>query len=157
MTRVPRPLVAPGNVIRQFSEEEAGRLADEWLAVFGKNRHGVNAKAYLWHVFSGSRYPSIAGAAAVEQYRQQTCVEFIVLSNDRDLAFLTELMPESSSLSDYYVFPPNLAWTMAFTHEDGWLGPYFARHPNYQQLNEANQAKLKKAREMEAAQRRGWC
>jgi hypothetical protein len=157
MTRLPHPLVAPGSVIRRFSEEEAGCLADDWLDVFGKNRHGVNTMAYLWHVFSGARYPSIGGAAAVEQYKQQTGVEFVVLSNDRKLAFLTELMPGSSSLSDYYVFPPNLAWTMAFTHEDGWLGPYFARHPNYQQLSEANQAKLKKVREMEAAQRKGWC
>ena len=157
MVHVPRPLIAPGKVIREFSEEEADRLADDWLAVFGKSRHGVNTKAYLWHVFSGARYPSSSGAAAVDQYKRQSGTEFVVLSNDRRLAFLTELLPESSSLSDYYVFPPNLAWTMAFTHEDGWLGPYFARHPNFEQLNEANQTKLKKVREMEVAQRKGWC
>ena len=157
MNRVSHQLVAPGNVIRQFSEVEAEHLAEEWLAVFGHNRQGANTKAYLWHVFSGARFPSIAGEAAVEQYKRQTGAEFVVLANDRRLAFSTELLPESSSLSDYLVFPPNFAWTMAFTHEDGWLGPYFARHPSFERLNEANQAKLKKVREKEAAQRQGWC
>lgn len=156
MSGVSHQLVAPGTVIRQFSETEAEHLADDWLAVFGHSRQGANTKAYLWHVFSGARYPSIAGPAALERYRLQTGAEFVVLSNDRRLAFLTERLPESSTLSDYLVFPPNFAWTMAFTHEDGWLGPYFARHPHFDQLNEANQAKLKKVREKEAAQRKGW-
>lgn len=156
MTRIHLPLVSPGTVIRQFSEAEAGQLAADWLAVFGKNRHGANTKAYLWHVFSGARYPSSSGAAAVAEYKQQTGVGFVVLSNDRKLAFETELLPESSSCSDYYVFPPNFAWTMAFTHEDGWLGPYFARHPDFVKLNAANQSRLHKLREAEAARQEGW-
>ena len=28
--------------------------------------------------------------------------------------------------SDFFVFPPNLLWTMSFTHEQPDLGPYFA-------------------------------
>lgn len=156
MARANRPLVAPGTVVRQFSEAEAAQLVHEWLAVFGENGHGVNTRAYLWHVFSSARYPSVSGTAAVEQYKQQAGVEFIVLSNDRKVAFQTELLPESSALSDYYVSPPNLAWTMAFTHEDGWLGPYFALHPNFRQLQAANQAKLQKAQEAEAARQKGW-
>jgi hypothetical protein len=28
---------------------------------------------------------------------------------------------------DIYVWPDGLEWTMAFTHEDGWFGPYFSR------------------------------
>jgi hypothetical protein len=156
MTCAHRPLIAPGNVLRQFSEAEASVLAAGWLAIYGKNRHGANTKAYLWHVFSGARYPSASGADAVEQYKQQVGREFVVLSNDRKLAFLTERLPEASSLADYYVFPPNLAWTMAFTHEDGWLGPYFARHPGYAKLNAENQAKLQKHLQAEAARQKGW-
>lgn len=152
---------APGSVIRPYSESEAGQLAASWLAVFGKDRQGVNTKAFLWNIFSAQRYPCIDGEAARAEYAKQTGAEFIVLSNDRKEAFLTERLPESVSLLDYYVFPPNLAWTMAFTHEVGWLGPYFARHPDFARLNEANQtewkARLRKAREIEIARRRGWC
>jgi hypothetical protein len=92
----------------------------------------------------------------LQQYKRQVGVEFVVLSNDRKLAFVTELLPESSSLTDYYVFPPNLAWTMAFTHEDGWLGPYFARHPDFAKLEAENQHKLQKHRQAEAARQKGW-
>ena len=156
MTRAHTPIVTPGSIIRWFSEEDASQLVADWLAVFGKNRHGANTKAYLWHLFSSARYPSVSGAEAVEQYQKQTGAEFVVLSNDHKVAFVTDLLPVSSSLSDYYVFPPNLAWTMAFTHEDGWLGPYFALHPDFVKLSAANQSKLRKAREAEAARQKGW-
>ncbi|MRR56816.1 MAG: DUF4275 family protein [Deltaproteobacteria bacterium] len=156
MIRQNPPLVTPGSIIRCFSEEDAGQLVADWLAVFGKNRHGTNTKAYLWHLFSGAGYPCVSGPEAVEEYQKQSGMEFIVLSNDRKVAFVTDLLPESSSLSDFYVFPPNLAWTMAFTHEDGWLGPYFALHRNFVELNAANQSKLRKAREAEAARQKGW-
>lgn len=150
------PLVTPGIIVHQFSEAEASQLVADWLAVFGKNRQGVNTKAFLWHVFSGARYPNVRGTGAIELYQKQTGAEFVVLSNDRKVAFITDLLPESSSLSDYYVFPPNLAWTMAITHEDGWLGPYFALHPDHVKLSAANQSKLRKAREAEAARQKGW-
>lgn len=157
MARIEYPLVAPGTVVRVFGDAEIQQLVSDWLAVFGRNRNGVNTNSYLWHVFSGGRYPSVADGAAVEAYKQQTGAEFIVLSNYRDVAFLTELRPESSPLVDYYVFPPNLAWTMAFTHEAGWLGPYFARHPDYSALNAANQARLRNAAEAANAREKGWC
>lgn len=57
---------------------------------------------------------------------------------------------------DFYVFPSNLAWTMAFTHEDGWLGPYFARHRNFTELNKANLEKIRKLHQAEAAHLKGW-
>ena len=61
---------------------------------------------------------------------------------------------------DYCVFPANLAWTMAFTHEDGWLGPYFARHPDYEALTRqaARQqlAAARKAQQLEWAKKMGY-
>jgi hypothetical protein len=50
-----------------------------------------------------------------------------------------------------------MAWTMAFTHEDGWLGPYFARHASYQNLNAENLAMIRKAKKAEEARLKGWC
>jgi len=82
--------------------------------------------------------------------------DYVVLSNDRQVVFITDQRPETCSLTDYYVFPPNLAWTMAFTHEDGWLGPYFARHRNFEALDRENAARVRKEREAQAAKLRGW-
>mgnify|MGYP001439648782 CR=1 FL=1 len=146
----------PKRISTQLSEPEVKELVERWLEIFGKDRQGANTKAYLWHVFSSDRYPSVSGTAALNEYRFQKACEYIVLSNDRDDAFTTEVLPEKCSFSDFYVFPPNLAWTMAFTHEDGWLGPYFARHPDYVRLNQGNLARLQKAQEAAAARAKGW-
>jgi hypothetical protein len=148
--------VEPGRVVRRYSEGETASFLAMWLEAFGKNRHGVNAKAYLWHIFSAGRYPNVSGAEALNQYKLQAAPEYIVLSNDRELAFETDVPPARCSLSDYYIFPANMAWSMAFTHEDGWLGPYFARHSNFAALNEANISRLRKASEAEAARLKGW-
>jgi hypothetical protein len=156
MARVTRPLVQPGNVLREYTREEAAAFAAQWLDAFGADRGGVNTKAYLWHVFSGGRYPSLAKAAAREEYEKQLASEYVVLSNDRKTAFATDALPQASSLADFYVFPTNLAWTMAFTHEDGWLGPYFARHRDFATLNESNLRMLRKRRQAEAARSKDW-
>ena len=71
-------------------------------------------------------------------------------------AFVTDQRPTNCYLSDWYVFPENFAWTMAFTHEDGWLGPYFARHERFSELNRENEMKIRKAREAEVARLKGW-
>lgn len=152
-----KPLaVSPGSIVRLFSETEAARLTADWLAVFCKGLKGAKQEPFLWHVFSGGRYPSTEGEAALNYYRAQVGTEFIVLSNDRKTAFLTDRLPESASLFDYYVFPPNLAWTMAFTHESGWLGPYFARHPDAATLDRENETAVRKRHEAETARRNGW-
>jgi Domain of unknown function (DUF4275) len=151
-----RPLVQPGRITRHYNEGETASLLAAWLEAFGKERQGSNTKAFLWHIFSANKYPNVAGAEALVQYKQQEESQFVVLSNDRKVAFATDVRPDECALSDFYVFPENLAWTMAFTHEDGWLGPYFARHQEFARLNVANLAKLKKLREMEAAKQKGW-
>jgi hypothetical protein len=156
MTRKTLPLVEPGDVVREFTSTEVATLVAQWLDAFGANRDGVNAKAYLWHIFSGGRYPSLSGEVAREEYVKQIGAEFVVLSNNRKTAFVTNALPQNSSLVDYYVFPANLAWTMAFTHEEGWLGPYFARHRDFDVLNEVNVRKLRKLQQSEEARVKGW-
>ena len=149
MTRKRKLTTSPGNVIRTFSEYEAVQLSKDWLSVFGKNRHGVNSEDFLWHIFSGGHYPSLEQDAAIQAYDEQPELEVIALSNDLRQALLVDQRPTTSSLSDFYVFPPSFAWTMAFTHEAGSLGPYFARHPNYVDLN-------LKAQHRELARQKGW-
>lgn len=152
----PQAGVAPGAIIRHFSQAEAKALAEQWLEVYGCDRQGVNAKAYLWHIFAADRYPHVARDPAWAQYDSQEAVAFVVLANDRKQAFLTSLRPSSCHWVDYVVFPPNLAWTMARTHEEERLGPYFARHPRYVELAVENHAAVRKQREADVAKSKGW-
>jgi hypothetical protein len=85
--------IEPGKVLRVLPALEASALADAWLEVFAKNRQGANTKAYLWHTFSANRYPSATGKEALAQYELQLTSEYIVLSNDRDAAFVTNQRP----------------------------------------------------------------
>lgn len=149
--------VQPGNILRVYEKEEVAEFRTKWMGTFARNKQGVGTNAYLWHIFSSGRYPSVSGEEALTNYRQQVACEYIVLCNERAIAFATDRLPERCSLRDYYVSPYNLAWTMAFTHEDGWLGPYFARHGRYAELNEANMARLRKLKGMAAARVKGWC
>ena len=148
--------VGPGQVLRWLTKLEVSESVARWLDCFGNDRFGVNARAYMWHVFSYERYPSLSGQAALKQYEQHEAPEFWVVSNERDEGFVTDLLPLSCSLRDWVVFPANLAWTMAFTHEDGYLGPYFARSAAYTRLNAENQALVSKARAAARARGMGW-
>lgn len=147
--------VEPGEALRSFSPSETRDLCKRWMESFGKNG-GVNTKAYLWHVFSWGMNPCLSLREATEEYEKQTAPSFIVMSNDRKQAIETNRRPLRSGVADWVVFPPNFAWTMAFTHEDGWLGPYFARHEHYERLNEENAAKIRKVEAIEAARKNGW-
>ncbi len=156
MTRQESTWVRPGRVLRVLSEGEASALATAWLDVFGRRGTGMSLKAYLWHVFSARGYESLAGKEALSAYAAREAPEYLVLSNDRRTAFVTDLRPDWTSFDDCCVFPPNLAWTMAFTHEDDWLGPYFATHPDVERLDAANLAQIRKRREIEEARVKGW-
>jgi hypothetical protein len=159
--------LALGDVVREYSRAEAQALADQWLAVYAANGTGPGSRRYLWHVFSYGTTPALEGADALARYAQQACAQYVALSNDRKSAFLTTTRPERNLYQDWFVFPPNLAWTMAFTHEDGWIGPFFATHPDHARLDAHNRAELarseqeraaraRKDLEIERARKRGW-
>ena len=146
----------PNAIVRALDAPEIERYLTAWLAVYGGNRQGVNAKTYLWHIFSAGRYPALTGKQALARYEGQLAPEYVALSNDRVQAFETDARPQAGAFADFLVFPRNLAWTMAFTHEAGWLGPYFATHPRHAQLEEENQRRLRKAQQAANAKTQGW-
>lgn len=152
--------VKPGNILRVYTMKETQAFEKEWMQAFCKNKQGANTNAYKWHIFSYEKYPALSGDEAFNKYTQQKAIEYIVLSNDNDLAIATDKLPTNCNIMDYYVFPKNMAWTMAFTHEDGWLGPYFATHKSYKSLNMHNEEELqkidKKQKEIEVAKKNGW-
>jgi hypothetical protein len=148
--------VAPGRVVRRLTAEQVVELCAQWLVAFPADRSGIHIEEFMWHVFSFDRYPSVARAAAVAQYEQHEAPQYAVLSNDKNEGLVTDLRPTSASVADYLVCPLNLAWTMFFTHEDDCLGPYFARHREYDQLQAANRKGLRKRDEAAAAKQKGW-
>jgi hypothetical protein len=148
--------VSPGPMERLLTPQEVAEWADRWIAAFPADRSGIHAEEYLWHIFSAERYPAKSKADARVAYECQRAVEFVVISNDRDEGFVTRSHPMTCSFSDWLVFPPNLAWTMAFTHEDGWLGPYFAQHVEYRELDRANRKLIAKQVQILEAKRKGW-
>lgn len=152
--------VGQGRILRRFTEQEARQLLGEWIDVYAKNAEGANIEAFLWHTFSSGAFPSVCKQEAKLRYAEQVASEIVVLSNDRVSALLTDSLPTQCSVSDYLVFPRNLAWSMAFTHEDGWLGPYFAKHASYDSLVAENIRRSRdmqrKALEAERAKHDGW-
>jgi hypothetical protein len=148
--------VAPGEVISLLSKEEVAMHFREWESAFPADRRDIHIEDYAWHVFSSMRYASVSGEAAIAEYNRHESLRYVVLSNDRDQGLITDQRPTSVSISDYLVCPINWAWTMAFTHEDGWLGPYFARHRDYDKLEIANRLGLRKRDESAAAKENGW-
>jgi hypothetical protein len=144
------------NSIKIFSETEATAIRKKWMEAFCKNKQGANTKQFLWHIFSGGRYPSDSGDLAKLKYEQHIAPEYVVMPNEQTPTILTSEKPSKGTSPDCYIFPTNMAWTMAFTHEEGWLGPYFALHPNYEALNRANEEYRKKLHQMTIAKQKGW-
>ncbi len=147
----------PSGILKIYDQLETNEIEKRWMKTFCKNKQGYNTKDFKWHIFSGGGFPSVEGDEARTAYQSHTASEYVVMANDDELAILTNIRPESCNLSDYYVFPVNMAWTMAFTHEEGWLGPYFAVHPNIDKLNIENEKLLEKERQKEIARKKGWC
>lgn len=86
-----KPLtVSPSTIIRLYTETEAAQLTAGWIGVFSKGRKGASNESFLWHVFGGGRYPSIEGNAALNRSQAHVGIEFVVLCNDRKVAFLTD-------------------------------------------------------------------
>jgi len=145
-----------GSVIHTYTRAEAAHWRERWLDAFGRQRGDVCVDPYAWHVFSFGCYPNVALDEARAEYREAVAATYVVIDGDRGHAVATGERPSLAERGEYLVFPPNLAWTMAFTHEDGWLGPFFARHRDYERLHEENLAAIRKQQEAERARRNGW-
>lgn len=150
----------PESILQTYSKAEAQEWVQRWRGVFAAGAAAPGMAQYLWHTFSWDAYPSVSGEDAERLYSEHRHSEVIVLSNDRKTALRVDTPPVADWVFDFYVFPSDLAWTMAFTHEDGWLGPYFAKHPDYEAMvDKAKRQRLvadRKAKELERAKQNGW-
>jgi hypothetical protein len=144
-------------IIETFNKKDSREIEAEWMRIYCKNKQGFNTKDYRWHIFSGRGYPSVEADEAESMYSKHNAENYYVMFNNASTIDLVKQKPTDLNYKDVYVFPKNMAWTMAFTHEEGWLGPYFAKHPNYQSLEKENEKYKLKLQQIAHAKSKGWC
>ena len=134
MKNMVRELESRGFEVEELSRRDAGRWFGEWRQAFlGEVRSTTGQYRYQarhWHAYSYGLVRALDGAAAVEAYFRQEPEQVLVIPEDWSHGCGvrcrgTRLPDFSDHLQDLYVFPESLAWSMAFTHEQPSLGPYF--------------------------------
>lgn len=139
------------------SKEQTKKIRTDWIKIYGKNGSDTGMNQFLWHVFSKKAYACLSREQAEKMYQSHTASAYVMMPNDRsENIVITHTKPTRMAYCDVYIFPKNFAWTMAFTHEDDWMGPYFAKHPNYDLLQQDNLKALSKAKAAEYARKKGW-
>lgn len=143
-----------GAQVTELAPEEESALLSGWYDAYCAKLRSETGKpvyrGFRWHVFSGNYYPSQEGAEAESSYGKEKVHQVFVIpeEGEKEAGFSSDRMPpvEIALLKrDFQVFPKNLAWTMSFTHEYGWLGPYFAYHAEYEKLNKKNREAFDRA------------
>lgn len=149
-----------GMVLQELDPDRARAIMGEWDDAYcpltKSERESLILNQFRWHVFSSGAYPSLSGNEAIDEYVKHVARSYYVIPETtclpQEVSFEVDQLPATElvkTLRDFYVFPKNLAWTMAFTHEHGWIGSFFAKHKNYHKLNEKNLQAM-------AAQHKGW-
>ncbi|MCP3138968.1 DUF4275 family protein [Pyxidicoccus xibeiensis] len=120
----------------EVSRRERWRLMQEWRSVYASSLHAATGKwkhgQFEWHVFSFKYAHALSGTKAQHAYSLEQPGEVLVIPESEALPALrleAHLLPDFISLrNEIHVFPPDLSWTMSFTHEMSiGLGPYFSR------------------------------
>lgn len=111
------------------------RVMQAWRETFARSVKAQTGswvhRGYEWHAFSYDFTQSKSGARGLALYLAETPSEvYVIPEDDGDDAFVFRapaLLDFSDCQTDIIVFPPDFRWTVAFTHEQPDLGPYFAR------------------------------
>lgn len=105
-----------------------------WLSVFAQGVKAVKGvwvyNGYMWHGFSFDLVSALAGPKALTAYL--ACYSTDAYAFDEDLDEMYRFRPDAvfpdlTELdNDFYVCHHNMEWTMAFTHEQPTIGPFYA-------------------------------
>lgn len=148
--------IEESKIVRILDSIESIEIERKWMNIYCKDSKGVNTRSFKWHIFSSGRYEALDGKEASDEYEKHIAPKYYVMSNRSHEVLITDTLPKRLNFSDCYVFPLNFSWTMAFTHEEGWLGPYFAKHRDYKILEKENERYRGKLLQKEKAIRNGW-
>jgi hypothetical protein len=124
-----------GIAAAEISRQEKQQLQQQWRATFAFSLRTQVARRKSsdrdWHVFSTKQAVCREGAIAINLYSRVIASDFFIIPEDDALPGLrctADAPPDLSPLQlDLYVSPPDFIWTMVFTHEQPWHGPYFAQ------------------------------
>ncbi|MEW6512278.1 MAG: hypothetical protein AB1428_15110 [Bacteroidota bacterium] len=129
-------LIEAGNEIAPLTPKERRSIEQSWRRTYGRVRYAKTGKwsdgGFSWHFFSFGESSSRKGTVALELYAREHPPQFIVRPDGwsiRAYRCAGGALPDFMSYDfDVEVFPPDLEWTMAFTHEKSMgLGPYYSR------------------------------
>ncbi len=118
----------------ELSKKDSYKIQNDWLHTFCQNVKIKTGKwvhnGFMWHAFSYNFVATIERDQAIKAYLSQIPTDVILLPEiDSSPTIVYEGIPDikiRSCLEDFYIFPKNFAWSIAFTHEDG-VGPYFVK------------------------------
>lgn len=124
-----------GAVTSVLPRHERRRLVQTWRETFAASVKIQTGKSvhlgFEWHTFSYQFAQSEHGPRGLALYLTELPEDVYVVPEDEDDdAFVCQaagLLDFSACQTDILVFPPTFAWTVAFTHEQPHLGPYFSR------------------------------
>jgi hypothetical protein len=136
MARFDEALDAMGGNCDPIPRRRRHEFMQEWRQVYPARLHAVTGKwtwhGFEWHVFSYEHARAIHGVKAWFTYASLSAPPLFIIcpQDERYSAFEVRdgSLPDfRNSGLDLYVWPDDLEWTMAFTHEEDWHGPFFSR------------------------------
>jgi hypothetical protein len=122
---------------------EAVETAHKWLKLFCPERKSFKRDSSESMCLFDSIEGAVYGEKAIEEYSKHDALQYLIMDDVLDPSspeiFLSSQKPiYDTYLTDFHVFPKNMAWCMSFTHEDGWIGPLFTKNSAYTSLQKKN-------------------
>ena len=121
------------NGVFNLGRSDALDVLRRWQASFippGEMKRLGVPKQFAWHVFSYNVVRATRGAQAVADYEAaaENADDFFVIASESSRIEAGRVRGPAPFFhgSDITISPPDFSWTMAFTHEEPELGPYFA-------------------------------
>ncbi len=137
VSRIEDYLLQCGVSFNRLDAEMTKEVVNKWDQVFARNVKKVTGQwihnRFRWHAFSYEFESSIWGPEALEKYLTQWLAAFVLFDEDLNCCYRCEAQryPDLTSLGwDIYVAHHNMKWTMAFTHEQPEIGPFFTVNPS---------------------------
>jgi hypothetical protein len=124
-----------GGRVETLANKERWDWIQRWREVFATGIYESTGHWKLgqfeWEIFV-TQVRAMNGPRASLAYAVEQSLDFIVCPESPDIPavhlFDADLPDFRSMNKDMYVWPSDLAWTMAFTHEESiGMGPYFCR------------------------------
>ncbi len=119
-----------------LNSKEGGEVVQCWHQTFAGNvKKSTGSRIhnrFRWHGFSYGFQIARAGDDALNAYKNQWPAAYVIFDEDIKWSYrcVSETYPDFTSFgADIYVAHHNMKWTMAFTHEQPDIGPFFAENP----------------------------